>query len=253
MNRKNNIAAVILAAGHGTRMKSELPKVMHRLDGKPLIEHVIETVEDSKACDRCVVVVSPLHTFVQDYLGLRAEYVVQQEQLGTAHALAATEDLLKGCVDHVVVMYGDIPSLKGESLKRMVDEHLDNDAIVTMVTSNLSDFEDWRSAMYSFGRVVRNELGYIVKFVEMKDASKEELDIKEVNVGFYCFRSDWLWEHLPYVGNDNVQKEYYINDLVDMAIVEGHVISSISVDPREAIGVSTKEDLEVVSSLNVGK
>lgn len=241
------IAAVILAAGHGTRMKSDLPKVMHLLHGKPLVEHMVDIVETCGMCQRTVVVVSPLHSLVEDHLKNRAEYTTQQEQLGTAHALATAEELLKDKVDHVVVMYGDVPSLTGNSLKQLVEKHLSTNAIVTMTTSVLPDYEDWRSAMFSFGRVIRNNDGAITSFVEKKDATPEQQAIKEVNVGFYCFRSDWLWEHLPLVKNNNVQKEYYINDLVDMAMAKGITIESIAVEPKEAIGISTQKDLSIAN------
>lgn len=245
----NKIGAVIMAAGHGTRMKSDLPKVMHKLHGKPLVEHAVLKVEESGCCEKPVVVICSIHTYVRDYLGDRVGYAVQQEQLGTAHAVASAEASLRGKVDHVVVLNSDIPLFKSKSLKKMVDKHIESDSVVTIVTSVLPDFEEWRAPMFSFGRIIRNKDGEIIKIVEKKDATEEELKMKEINVGYYCFESEWLWRNLKNVGNGNAQKEYYLNDLMDMAIASDLKIKSILVPAKEAVGVSTQEDLKVISNL----
>ncbi len=250
MSHDTPIGIVILAAGHGTRMKTDIPKVMNPLHGKPLVDHVVTNAEASRCCDTPVVVVCEDHTLVQDHLGSRARYAIQREQLGTGHAVKAAEDELKGTVDHVVVLYGDMPFLGADSIRRLVERHKERGNTGTLMTTSVPNFDGDFAPFYGFGRIVRrSEDGHIAKIVEKKDASEEEVEIKELNTSYFCFKADWLWEHLAKLGNDNAQGEYYLTDLVKMAIDEGEKISSIAVDPKEAIGVNTKEDLDLAHSV----
>ena len=118
-----------------------------------------------------------------------------------------------------------------------------------MAISTVPDFNEWRSSFLSFGRLVRDKEGNLSKIVEAKDASEEEQKIKEINPGYMCFEASWLWEHLHMLKNDNIQKEYYLVDLISMAFNEGKKISTISIEPREALGVNTKEQLELIENL----
>lgn len=245
---KNKIGVVILAAGDGKRMQSTTPKVMTPLLGMPLVEHVVKKTEALTQPKEIVVVVNPKHTLVQDHLGSRAKYVVQNEQLGTGHATECAEEILGGRVDHVVVLYGDMPSLMTRSLENMIQEHIKNQNTMTLMTATVPDFEGWREIFYkNFGRIIRDESGKIVKSVEFKDATDEEKASHELNPCFYCFRADWLWTHLKNIQNDNVQKEYYLTDLLKMALQNGERVSSVAIEPRETFGINSKEDLEIVS------
>jgi len=242
---KNSIGVVILAAGDGKRMKSELPKVMHELRGKPLIDHVVGNVEASGVADRIVVVVSPKHTLVQDCLGDRAEYVIQQEQLGTGHAAAQAQAILRGQVGHVITLYGDMPLVSGQSLKALAEKHVAGETAMSMLTAAVSDFEDWRVSLYTnFGRIVRSEDGEVAKSVEFRDTTEEEKAVKELSTCIYCFKTDWLFDHLARLDTDNAQGEYYLTDLVGMAVEERVGISTAHIDAEEAIGINSKEDLE---------
>ncbi|MBU0661067.1 NTP transferase domain-containing protein [Patescibacteria group bacterium] len=246
MSKYHSIGIVILAAGEGKRMNSHIPKVMHLLHGKPLVEHVVGTVELSECCTKPVVIVSPNHTLVQDHLGDRVQYVIQPEQLGTGHATAQAEELLKSQVDDVIVLYGDMPFVTADSIKRLSQRHVERGNTVTMMTITVPHFEGVFKPFYSFSRVIRGGEGnHIQRIVECKDATENELEIKEVNPCYFCFSSDWLWKKLKTVDNNNIQKEYYLPDVVKMAIDEGESISSIDVDYTEAVGINTKEDLDI--------
>jgi bifunctional UDP-N-acetylglucosamine pyrophosphorylase/glucosamine-1-phosphate N-acetyltransferase len=196
IDTKAKIGIIILAAGEGKRMESAVPKVMHRLKGKTLITHVVEAVEKSGLGVRPVVVVSPQHMFVQEELGDRAVYAVQNEQLGTGHAVGQAEPMLKGVAEDVLVLYGDMPFITGASMRSLVEEHMTQQAAITLATVTVSDFDDWRSALYDFGRIMRDTNGIIAADVEKRDATPEQMAIRELNSGFYCFKSDWLWKHL---------------------------------------------------------
>jgi bifunctional UDP-N-acetylglucosamine pyrophosphorylase/glucosamine-1-phosphate N-acetyltransferase len=244
---KNKIGVVILAAGEGKRMQSTLPKVMTPLFGKPLVEHVVEKVETISYPKEIVIVVSPKHSLVQEHLGSRAQYIVQTEQLGTGHATATATPLLEKNTDHVVVLYGDMPSLSTASIDHMIKTHLEKENTITLMTTTVPSFEGEYVPLKSFGRIVRGEDGHILRSVEYKDASEEEREIRELNPCFYCFKSEWLWENLPFLKNENVQSEYYLTDLIKMALEKGEKLSSVDIFPKEALGINTKEDLESVN------
>lgn len=246
----NNVGVVILAAGKGKRMQSNQLKVMHLLNEKPLIDHVVSAVESLNLATKPTVVVCNENPAVQDYLGDRANYVVQAERLGTGHAVAQAESVLSGKVDQVVVLYGDMPFIKPESIKKLISTQLERNNIITLATVTATDFNDWRASLIDYGRIVRGGTeNHIIKIVEKKDSSPEELEIKEFNTGFYCFNAEWLWKNLKNLKNNNVQSEYYLTDLVGLAVAGGNKISSVSIEPKEAVGINTKENLEVAHTI----
>lgn len=248
-NKKmHNVGVVILAAGDGKRMNSTLPKMMHELNHKPLVEHVVQHVEEA-GMGKPLIVVSAKHPMVQDHLGDRAEYVVQREQLGTGHAASMAETMLKGVVEHVIFLNGDMPFVSGESIKRLFARHTERKNTITMMTVIVPNFENENQAFAGFGRIVRGDNGHIARIVEKKDATEDELGILELNPSVWCFEASWLWKSLKNLKNENSQKEYYLTDLIGMGIVEGVQISSISIEPKEAIGINTAEDLQTARSL----
>jgi len=230
-------------------MGSATPKVMTTLNGRPLIDRVVSNVKASGVAAMPVIVVSPKHTEVQDYLGTRAWYVLQPQQLGTGHAVRVCEPALKRHADNVVVLYGDMPFLRGESIRRLAESHADSGSVLSLMTVTAPDFEDWRSAFQTFGRIVRGDSGAIERIVECRDASDDELKIKELSTCYFCFNADWLWEHLQKLSNNNEQKEYYLTGLVGMAIREGEEINSVTVDLIEAVGVNRIEDIILINHL----
>lgn len=245
----NNIQIIILAAGEGKRMKSDVPKVLHILQEKAFIEHVVDNAIASRLTDKPIVVVSARHTKVQDVLLDKAIYVVQHEQLGTGHAVAVAESAAKEA-EHIIVLYGDMPLLKAESIQKLAEHHIQSGAVLTLLTATAPDFESWRSAFNAFGRIVRDEHGAITKIVDARDATPAELGIKEVSTCFFCFKADWLSEHLKKLNRNNAQREYYLTDLMKMAIDEGAKVESLPVDLREAVGINSKEDLENIKEFN---
>lgn len=250
LKEQNKIGVVVLAAGKGKRMQSNMLKVMHELNGRPLIDYVVGAVEDSGVCEKPVVVVCAEDPAVQNFLDGRAEYVTQIERLGTGHAVANAEEKLKDEVDTVVVLYGDMPFIKPESIQKLVEKHLEKGNQLTLMTATVDDFTDWRVSLYDYGRIIRaGEENHIVKIIEKKDATPEELEIRELNPAFMCFNAEWLWKNLRLLKNNNVQGEYYLTDLVGLAFAEGQKLSSVAIDPKEAVGINTKEHLETAQKI----
>jgi len=246
--KSHSVGIVILAAGKGKRMQSDLPKVMHLFKGKPLVEYVVKVAEDLKT--KPVVVVNPDHNLVKDYLTNRAECVIQDKQLGTGHAVMCAEEVLAGKSENVVVLYGDMPFIKSDSIRHLIEEHKNKENTLTLMTVKVDDFNDWKSQFADFGRIIRNENGQIIKIVEKKDATSKQLETKEVNPAYFCFKANWLWKNLKNLSNTNAQGEYYLTDLVEMALGQNANISSVDLNPREAIGINTKEHLNMIKNLN---
>ncbi len=245
----DKIGVVILAAGKGKRMQSDRLKVMHEINGTPLVDFVVKAVERAGFSLKPVVIVCPDNPAVQNYLGDRADYVVQTEQLGTGHAVSMAESLFKDRAEQVIVLYGDMPFITTESIKKLAERQLERDNTLTMMTAIVPDFEDWRKNLMDYGRIIRGENGHIVKIVEKKDATPEELTAKEVNPSFFCFKADWLWENLKNLKNNNAQGEYYLTDLVKVAFDKKVKMSSIEIDSKEALGINTKEHLEIAQNI----
>lgn len=241
MIKKNIIGVVILAAGKGTRMKSDKLKVMHNLNGRPLVDWVVSAVEALHL--KPAIIVNDKDSAVQDYLGNRANYVVQEKQLGTGHAVSVAENVLKNIVDHVVVLYGDMPFITPSSIQKLVRQHIDNGDVLTLMTATIDDFVQ-QNNFFDYGRIIRDEDDRIIKVVEKKDATPEVLKIREINTGYFCFEADWLWNNLKKLQNKNVQGEYYLTDLVKLAFEQKAKLSAISVSPREAMGINTLENLQ---------
>lgn len=249
MQNRNNIGVVILAAGDGTRMQSDVPKVMHKLDGKPLIAHVVEHVKESDCCRKPIIVVSPKHTLVQDYLGDQAEYVVQTEQLGTGHAAYAAKPLITAHASDMLVLYGDMPNLSPESIQRLTERHTERSNTITMMTVTVPHFDGMYSPFEKYGRIIRDpETGHIQKSIEYKDATDTERAVKEVNPGYYCFDTSWFFDNYTRINNNNAQQEYYLPDLLALAIADKEKISSITIEPKEAVGVNTQADLQLLKN-----
>ena len=246
----SKFAVVILAAGKGKRMGADLPKVLHLFQGRPFIVHLVEEVKKSGICERPTVVVCDEHDLVQKALGDSCDYVAQAEQLGTAHAVQCAEGFLKGRAENILILYGDHPLLKAETLRALRDLHeKENHHSLSLMTTVVSDFDDWRSAFQGFGRIVRNQNGEITKIIEFKDATDEEKKILEVNPMYCCFKADWLWENLKKIDNKNAASEYYLTDLVKMAVDQGEKIAILQIANVECLGINKPEELEMVQKM----
>lgn len=242
-NTKTQI--VILAAGKGKRMQSDLPKVLVRLKDKPLIKYLLDSIEESGVCAKPILVVGQKRELVMQELGDKYGYAIQEEQLGTGHAVNCAKDLSAGA-DQVLVLYGDHPHVSAKTIKNLTTSHQQSGEVLTIATVETPDFEDWRAGFFDFGRIIRNSNGKITNIVEKKDATEEELKIKEINPAFFCFDAKWLWESLPTLKNQNAQGEYYLTDLVGLAQNQGHEINSIKIGTHEALGVNTPEQLALL-------
>lgn len=233
--------AVILAAGQGTRMRSNTPKVLHPLAGRPLIDFAIRAVEGVSAAPP-VVVVGRGADAVREAVGSRVRFAVQEEQLGTAHALHQAAGLLHDEADAVLVTYADMPLLTAETIAALVQTQQENPGPVSMLTM-LS--ENPRG----FGRVVRDAAGKVQAVVEEAQATPEQLAIRELNVGAYCFRADWLWRALERIPL-SPKGEYYLTDAVGLAVGDGLEVRAILLeDPSEAIGINTRVHLAEAEAL----
>jgi len=236
---KRNTSIIILAAGKGVRMKSDLPKVAHLLAGKSLVERVVSTAEHFKP-EKIVVVVGYKKNVVIECLSEfdNISFVEQKEQLGTGHAVYVTRDNFKKFDGTVIILPGDVPLLKEKTLENLINVHEEKKAVATVLTVDLND-------PTGYGRIVRNDEGYVEKIVEHKDASEEIRKIKEINSGIFCFDAQELFSVLPKIDQDNSQNEMYLTDALELLKKEGKSIAAVKVDdPIEVAGINSKEQLQ---------
>lgn len=244
MTHRDDLAVVILAAGHGTRMKSKHQKILHDVGGQPMITHVFQAAAVVSG-QRPVLVIGQGGDKVQALFGDDARYVVQKEKLGTGHATMMAQELLENRAQTVAVTYGDMPLLRASTLAQLTDLQAETGAAVTM----LSVMGEPTS---SFGRVVRNEQGQVIEIVEVSEAKQrpntaEILNIRELNVGVYCFAADFLWHHLPQLPqhvarNGNI--EYYLTDMIQAAVESGRAVeATVIADPDECLGAGTRAEM----------
>ncbi len=238
---------IILAAGQGKRMNNpELPKVLVPLRDKFLISYVLEAIAASEVDDRPVIVVGQKAEQVKEALGDGYEYAFQAEQLGTGHAVKSAYETLKDFQGNIMVLYGDMPLISASTIKNLADTHETSGGALTMATVTVPDFDEWRAGFYDFGRIIRGEDGNVVSIIEKRDATPEQLIMTEVNPGYYCFKSEWLWQQLEQLKNENSQGEYYLTDMVDLAHRGGEKITTVAMEPKEALGINTVEQLALV-------
>ncbi|VAX25508.1 N-acetylglucosamine-1-phosphate uridyltransferase / Glucosamine-1-phosphate N-acetyltransferase [hydrothermal vent metagenome] len=242
MSINKNLAIVIMAAGKGTRMKSDLPKVLAPLCGKPMLEYALSS---ARALDpkKIIVVVGHGRDMVKEQFSDHdISFATQEPQLGTAHAVAQATGYLEGFDGDVVILSGDVPLIKPETIKRMLETHKNSNAAITVLTLKLDDAA-------SYGRVIRQG-DTITAIVEAKDATPEQLEVKEINSGIYVFKNSFLLPSLKRVDNSNAQGEYYLTDLVNMAFDEGLVVNCVlAEDAKEALGINTADDLENIERI----
>lgn len=235
------ITAILLAAGQGTRMKSTLPKVLHPVAGKPLIWHAMEAIRQSTT-EKPIVVVGHGASEVIGYLGDSAQTVLQEPQLGTGHAVMQAESLLKGKTDLVVVCYSDMPLLRGETIKKLVETQKNNKGPISMLTVVANDPR-------GFGRIIRKADGTVEAIVEEYVATPGQLQVKELNVGGYCFDANWLWDALHRIPKNPKKGEYYLTDTVELAVKDGlSVQATVMDDVEETIGINTRVHLSEVET-----
>ncbi len=243
MQKKSDKIALILAAGQGKRMKSDIPKVLHKLGNKYIIDHVIEASREA-GIDRQIVVVGHKADMVRESLKDRdVAFALQAEQRGTGHAVMAARNHLIGFDGDLVVLCGDMPLVKTETIKRLIDDRQRLNAAAIVLTVILDD-------PGKYGRIVRDENGLLKAIVEYRDADDNIREIKEVNTGAYCF--DWkkLEKILDHLDDENDQNEYYLTDSISIFVKEGEQVGGLAAsDPNEGFGINSVKELSWVESL----
>lgn len=225
--------AVILAAGQGTRMKSKLYKVLHPILGRPMIQYVIEALAPSKI-EQLVTIVGHGAEEVSKVVGSKSEFVIQEEQLGTAHAVIQAKETLSKEEGTTIVVCGDTPLITDATYEQLFDYHEKTGSKATVLTTKIDN-------PLGYGRVIRNESGNVSRIVEHKDANEEELSVNEINTGTYCFDNQALFEALEKVDNDNAQGEYYLPDVIEILKKENEKISAyLMPDQEESIGINDR-------------
>ena len=229
----NNRYAVILAAGKGTRMQSKLYKVLHKVCDRTMVELVLDSLSDLEM-QEVITVVGHGAERVKEVLGDRTKFVLQAEQLGTAHAVKVAKDELKDKEGTTIVMYGDTPLIRPETINSMLDHHENTNAKATVLTAIADN-------PFAYGRIIRDVNGKLVKIVEEKDATEQEKKIKEINSGIYCFDNKLLFEMLEKVKNDNNQGEYYLPDILALIREQKEIIETYLCDDfDETFGVNDR-------------
>ena len=240
---QHEFAAIILAAGKGTRMKSALHKVLHPIAGRPMLKHLMASVE-ALGPKKQVVVVGAGREQVEGALGDTAETCLQEPQLGTGHAVQQAQERLAGFKGDVLVLYGDVPFVRGETMQAMLDRLHAEDAPKVVVLG----FEPDDALAY--GRVIADDAGRIAKMVEFKDASDDERTCRLCNSGLMAARAEDMFALLDRVGNDNAQGEYYLPDIVNIAISDGDVCAAVTTaDPGEVAGINSRGELAAAEAL----
>ena len=235
------LKTLILAAGKGTRMKSELPKVIHEVNGIPMISKIIKVLEVLKP-EENILILGHKKEEVLKVVGEDADYVVQTEQLGTGHAVLQAKDKLKDYDGDVMVLCGDTPLLREETLKELYKFHRDTDSVTTILTSIYDN-------PFGYGRIVK-ENGLVKAIVEEKEADAEIKKIKEVNAGVYCFKGRELFDALSKITNNNEKGEYYLTDVIGIQVGEGKKVQSFVLnDNIEILGVNSKVELAQASKV----
>lgn len=246
-----DIIVIILAAGKGTRMNQAVPKVLVPVLDKPMIEWVVDSVTKSKVKTKPVAVVGFGQTKVKKQLGSRALYVQQKSQLGTGHAVAVCKSKLLNKAKQVVVVYGDHPTLHPSTINELADKQAKTKSAVVIGSVKVEDFRGKRSAFLRYGHLLRDKSGKeIIRCVEFKDATRKQKAIKEVNSGYYCFDAKWLWNNVDKIEKKNFKNEYYLTDLIGMAVEQGEKVTAVPVrDWRYGLGTNTASELKVAEKL----
>ncbi|MCE5211816.1 MAG: NTP transferase domain-containing protein [Deltaproteobacteria bacterium] len=235
--KETKFCALILAAGKGTRMKSDLAKVLHVLNGEPLLYYSLKAAREAGAEKIVAVIGHQADKVREEFAGTGCIFVEQNPQLGTGHAVLQAKDVLSDYDGLTVILCGDVPLLKSSTIKSLIDNHIAAKAVVSVLTTI-------PPPPHAYGRIVKDNQGNVMKIVENKDATEEEKKIGEINTGIYCVDTKFLFEALGKITNDNQQHEYYLTDIVEIAVRERQKVKSfIADDYVEVMGINTLEEL----------
>lgn len=239
-----DIATIILAAGKGTRMKSDLVKVLHPILGLPMLTYPIDLSLNKICAQKTIVVIGHQADRIKEiFKDSRITFAIQEEQLGTAHAVLKALPYISEFYGTVLILCGDVPLIKKETIISFVETFYENESIISVLTAVVED-------PTGYGRIIRNPQGWLERIVEEKDAKEDEKQIREVNTGIYCLKSSFLKEGILEIEKDNAQNEYYLTDLIEIARKKGLRCSAHMIaNPIEAIGINTRIDLAVANEV----
>ncbi len=250
VTKEVQLAVTIMAAGKGTRMKNpEKAKVMYEINEKPMIEYIVNLASKLQAKSTLLIIGWQKELVMEHFskLSYKVEFVEQNEQLGTGHAVLQTIKPLKDFIGDILVLSGDVPLLTEKTVKALIGYHRATEAVATILTADLDD-------PTGYGRIVHNEDGSVKKIVEHKDASKKELTIKEINSGIYVFSKDKLFECLPKLDPNNVQGEYYLTDVFELFWRNNWRVSAVkAIDSIEVMGINDLKQLEEAQKIMSAK
>src|SRR5690625_1200741 len=237
-----NRFAVILAAGQGTRMKSKLYKVLHPILGRPMIQHVIEALKPIQLNSLVTVVGHGANDVIAE-VGTKSEFVIQEEQLGTAHAVLQAESILKNKKGTTIVVCGDTPLITTDTFKKLFEHHENSQSKATILTTTLAE-------PAGYGRVIRNDTGDVERIVEHKDANSKEKAVNEINTGTYCFDNETLFTALKKVNNNNAQQEYYLPDVIEILKQQNEKVTAFETEnEQETVGINDRVALAHAESI----
>lgn len=238
-----NIAAIILAAGKGKRMNSQIPKVLHMILGVPMLDYVVQEVRELSPEKLVLVLGHGSENIKETTYKNDISIVIQSGQLGTAHAVGSAKEALRDFNGDILILNGDTPLITSNTLSKLIVFHRDKNADISVLTTHLDNPD-------GYGRIIRKENGYIVRIVEDADANSDEISVSEINSGAYCVHSKFLWYAIDQIVPENKQKEYYLTDIVDVAIRTKKNVRGLSVsNSDEVLGVNNRIELNRVEGV----
>ncbi|MDI6776254.1 MAG: sugar phosphate nucleotidyltransferase [Syntrophales bacterium] len=242
--KRRRLCTIILAAGKGTRMKSDLAKVLYPICGKPMLTYPVD-VARAAGSEKIVVIIGHQASLVREaFKDEGLIFVEQREQLGTGHAVLQAQEPFPDYDGTILILCGDVPLLRSSTVRALFEYHISENSVVTVLTATHDNPS-------GYGRVVKGERGEVLRIVEERDTTEEEKRIREINSGIYCVESKFLFEALAKIGRENTQEEYYLTDIVEIACREGHLVRSFTAsDPKEVMGINTPDDLKVVCRMS---
>ena len=233
-------------------MESDEPKALALFKGRPLLQHILHTIESLHLSIKPVIVVGYKKEKIKEVFGHNFIYAEQNLQLGTGDAVKSAKDSVPKASKIILVISADQPTISKETIERIISKHLEKKSTLTLATVLVPDFEEWRSALRHFGRIIREADGQVIDIIEFKDATEKEKLIKEVNPALYAFDSNWLWQNIDKLKNENIQSEYYLTDLVKIAFEQKKKIEAVPVSNLiEGLQPNTKAELGILEKFAI--